>query len=74
MKRRHFISLRNYAPKEIDALFDLAWEEDTPHSPVIVIDQHTNLSLTDLRDGVHPNDGGDEKMADAWFTGTRLTP
>jgi len=24
MKRRHFISLRNHAPKEIDALFDLA--------------------------------------------------
>ena len=50
-------------------LYELAWEEDTPQSPVVVVDQHSNLSLADLRDGVHPDDGGDDKMADAWLTG-----
>jgi hypothetical protein len=37
-------------------------------SPIWVVDQYTGFSGTaDLRDGVHPNDGGDVKMANVWF-------
>lgn len=37
-------------------------------SPIWVVDQYTGFSGTsDLRDGVHPNDAGDTKMATLWF-------
>ncbi|KAF2708753.1 carbohydrate esterase family 3 protein [Pleomassaria siparia CBS 279.74] len=41
---------------------------NTTASPIWVVDQYTNLSVTsDLRDGIHPNDSGDVKMANVWY-------
>ncbi|KAF1843173.1 carbohydrate esterase family 3 protein [Cucurbitaria berberidis CBS 394.84] len=41
---------------------------NTTASPIWVVDQYTGFSGTaDLRDGVHPNDAGDVKMANVWF-------
>ena len=40
----------------------------TEESPVIPVDHHTGFSKSaDLRDGVHPNDRGEQKMAGVWF-------
>ncbi|KAI0001399.1 carbohydrate esterase family 3 protein [Xylariaceae sp. FL0662B] len=46
------------------------WAEglNTTESPIWVVDQYTGFSGTsDLRDGVHPNDSGDEKMMNVWY-------
>ena len=41
---------------------------NTTASPIWVVDQYTGFSGTsDLRDGVHPNDSGDTKMANVWY-------
>ncbi|KAF2834850.1 carbohydrate esterase family 3 protein [Patellaria atrata CBS 101060] len=38
------------------------------NSPIWVVDQYTGYNAqTDLRDGVHPNDAGDTKMAARWW-------
>lgn len=48
---------------------NLAATKTTPQSPVIVVDQWTGFSVSqDMYDGVHPNDGGDQKMATNWYT------
>lgn len=40
----------------------------TPRSPVTVVDQWTGFDAAeDTYDGVHPNDAGNRKIADAWF-------
>ncbi|KIW03670.1 uncharacterized protein PV09_04991 [Verruconis gallopava] len=39
----------------------------TSESPIIVVDQHSGFGLADFRDGVHPNDAGDKKMAENWY-------
>jgi hypothetical protein len=31
------------------------------------VDQYTGIVSSDLRDGVHPSDGGDEKMMNVWY-------
>ncbi|KAI1436542.1 carbohydrate esterase family 3 protein [Xylaria sp. CBS 124048] len=37
-------------------------------SPILVVDQYTGFdAATDLRDGIHPNAAGDEKMANVWY-------
>ncbi|KAJ4304682.1 hypothetical protein N0V90_000209 [Kalmusia sp. IMI 367209] len=37
-------------------------------SPIWVVDQYTGFSgSSDLRDGVHPNTSGDQKMANIWY-------
>ncbi|KAL1600474.1 hypothetical protein SLS60_006860 [Paraconiothyrium brasiliense] len=37
-------------------------------SPIWVVDQYTGFSgSSDLRDGVHPNASGDQKMANVWY-------
>ncbi|KAI1412316.1 carbohydrate esterase family 3 protein [Hypoxylon sp. FL1857] len=37
-------------------------------SPIWVVDQYTGFSgTTDLRDGVHPNAAGDDKMVNVWY-------
>ncbi|OTA88620.1 carbohydrate esterase family 3 protein [Hypoxylon sp. CO27-5] len=37
-------------------------------SPIWVVDQYTGFSGTaDLRDGVHPNASGDDKMVNVWY-------
>ena len=41
---------------------------NTTASPIWVVDQYTGFSgSSDLRDGVHPNDSGDTKMANIWY-------
>jgi len=41
---------------------------NTTQSPIWVVDQYTGFSgSADLRDGVHPNDSGDVKMANVWY-------
>lgn len=41
---------------------------NTTQSPIWVVDQYTGFSgSADLRDGVHPNDSGDIKMANVWY-------
>lgn len=41
----------------------------TSQSPIIAVDQWTGFDdATDTIDGVHPNDAGDQKMADRWYT------
>ncbi|KAF4626427.1 hypothetical protein G7Y89_g11732 [Cudoniella acicularis] len=46
-----------------------AWavSKNTTQSPIWVVDQYTGFSTTDLRDGVHPNESGDTKMAAKWY-------
>ncbi len=40
----------------------------TSQSPITVVDQWTGFNAdTDTRDGVHPNDAGEQKMADKWY-------
>ncbi|KAL5381711.1 hypothetical protein PMIN06_010561 [Paraphaeosphaeria minitans] len=36
-------------------------------SPIWVVDQYTGFSSSDLRDGVHPNASGDQKMMAVWY-------
>jgi lysophospholipase L1-like esterase len=36
--------------------------------PVTYVDMYSVLNVEDLADGVHPNAGGYDKMADAWYT------
>ncbi|OAG11982.1 SGNH hydrolase, partial [Paraphaeosphaeria sporulosa] len=36
-------------------------------SPIWVVDQYTGFSSSDLRDGVHPNASGDQKMMNVWY-------
>ncbi|MEK7727594.1 MAG: choice-of-anchor D domain-containing protein, partial [candidate division KSB1 bacterium] len=39
-------------------------------SPVVVIDHWAGFSVNqDMYDGVHPNDAGDQKMAERWYAG-----
>ncbi|KAF3014737.1 hypothetical protein E8E14_009042 [Neopestalotiopsis sp. 37M] len=45
-----------------------AASKNTTDSPIWVVDQYTGFSgSSDLRDGVHPNDSGDTKMANVWY-------
>lgn len=39
----------------------------TAQSPILVVDQHTDFKVGDVRDGVHPNEAGDRKMAAKWY-------
>ncbi|WP_347331751.1 GDSL-type esterase/lipase family protein [Marinimicrobium locisalis] len=40
----------------------------TEQSPIVVVDQYSGFDYNaDTYDGVHPNDSGDEKIAEAWF-------
>lgn len=36
-------------------------------SPIWIVDQYTGFSSSDLRDGVHPNASGDQKMTNVWY-------
>lgn len=40
---------------------------NTTQSPIWVVDQNTGFTSSDLRDGVHPNTSGDQKMANKWY-------
>ncbi|KAI1845929.1 hypothetical protein JX265_011175 [Neoarthrinium moseri] len=50
------------------AIIPWAQEKNSTDSPIWVVDQYTGFSgSSDLRDGVHPNDSGDTKMANVWY-------
>lgn len=50
------------------AIVPWAQSKNTTDSPIWVVDQYTGFSgSSDLRDGVHPNDSGDTKMANVWY-------
>lgn len=65
------LGIGNYNAKVQDlnrAIIPWAQGLNQSESPIWVVDQYTGFSGTsDLRDGVHPNDAGDTKMADVWF-------
>ena len=46
----------------------LAASKSTTASPVMVVDQYTGFDVAmDCYDGIHPNDTGDQKMANKWL-------
>lgn len=49
------------------AIIPWATEKNSTESPIWVVDQYTGFSSTDLRDGVHPNASGDDKMVEVWY-------
>lgn len=49
------------------AIAPWAQARNTSASPVWVVDHYTGFGSGDLRDGVHPNDSGDTKMANVWY-------
>lgn len=65
------LGIGNYNNKVQDlnrAIIPWAQGLNMTDSPIWVVDQYTGFSGTsDLRDGVHPNDAGDTKMATLWF-------
>ncbi|KAJ4361841.1 hypothetical protein N0V83_010782 [Neocucurbitaria cava] len=65
------LGLGNYNSKIQDlnkAIIPWAQGLNSTASPIWVVDQYTGFSGTsDLRDGVHPNDAGDVKMANVWY-------
>ncbi|KAK9428235.1 SGNH hydrolase-type esterase domain-containing protein [Lipomyces doorenjongii] len=50
-----------------NAISPWALSKTATASPIDVVDQYTGFSISDLRDGVHPNDSGDQKIANAWY-------
>lgn len=36
---------------------------------VLTVNMSAHLTASDLRDGIHPTDGGYQKMADVWYAG-----
>ena len=51
-----------------EAIPTWAHGKSTSQSPIIVVDQWTGFDTdTDTYDGVHPNDRGDQKIADKWY-------
>lgn len=50
------------------AIIPWAQGMNTTESPIWVVDQYTGFNTSsDLRDGVHPNEAGDVKMANVWY-------
>ena len=47
---------------------EMALAMNTPTSPIITVDQNTEFDVdADTDDGTHPNESGEEKMAEKWF-------
>ncbi len=65
------IPLANFLPQVQDfnsRIPALAQQKTKPQSPVMVIDQWTGFDVNaDLYDGVHPNQSGEQKMANQWY-------
>jgi lysophospholipase L1-like esterase len=52
-----------------DAIPGWASGKSTDQSPIIVVDQWTGFDTdTDTYDGVHPNNAGNQKIADRWYS------
>lgn len=53
-----------------EGLVELAKAKDTPTSRVVLVDHFGGFDAEqDSYDGIHPNDGGNQKMANRWFIG-----
>ena len=51
-----------------DEIAELAGEESTAQSPVVVVDQFTRFDVDRMSDdGIHPNVVGQARMADRWY-------
>ncbi|UOQ68192.1 GDSL-type esterase/lipase family protein [Hymenobacter volaticus] len=51
-----------------EALGGLAEQKNTRQSSLTIVDQNANFNAyADTYDGVHPNEGGEEKMAATWY-------
>lgn len=51
------------------AILSWATSKCTKQSPIIVVDQWTGFDdQTDTREGVHPNDAGNQKIANKWYS------
>jgi lysophospholipase L1-like esterase len=65
------LGIGNYNAKVQDlnrAIVPWAQGLNKTESPIWVVDQYTGYSgSANNRDGIHPNDGGDTKMADVWY-------
>lgn len=58
---RRVVSLNDAIPAWVAA-------QSTSRSPIAVVDQWSGFSTaSDTYDGVHPNGGGDQKIADRWY-------
>ena len=52
-----------------NSIGNLATSKNTAQSRVIAVDQYTGFSVTsDLYDGIHPNQSGEQKMSGKWYT------
>lgn len=40
----------------------------TGQSPITLVDQYTGFSTSNLWDGIHPNDTGDQQIASKWYS------
>jgi len=58
-----------------DLITNLPTEKFDPNSPIWIVDQYTGFdTITDLAiDGVHPNELGEEKMAQKWFESIKVS-
>lgn len=55
-----------------DGIAELALATSTGSSPVIAVDHSTGFHVeTMTRDGTHPNDDGERRMADRWYDALR---
>ncbi|KAK9371637.1 SGNH hydrolase-type esterase domain-containing protein [Lipomyces chichibuensis] len=50
-----------------DAISPWALSKNMTTSVIMVVDQYIGFSTSDLIDGVHPNDSGDQKIANVWY-------
>ena len=52
-----------------NSIGNLATSKNTAQSRVIAVDQYTGFSVSsDLYDGIHPNQSGEQKMSGKWYT------
>jgi hypothetical protein len=40
---------------------------NSTESPIWVVNQNSGIQASDLRDGIHPNQSGDQKMEAVWY-------
>ncbi|CAA6826915.1 MAG: Cellulose-binding protein [uncultured Thiotrichaceae bacterium] len=50
-----------------DRLASLGSSMYTDYSPIILVNHYSDFYNSDLSDGIHPNQSGEEKMAERWF-------
>ncbi|HEY7089886.1 MAG TPA: NPCBM/NEW2 domain-containing protein, partial [Tepidisphaeraceae bacterium] len=46
----------------------IASQKTTAQSPITLVDQYSGFNTSNLWDGIHPNDTGDQQMAAKWYS------